>query len=520
VTDGASTTALTGRELGNRYRLERLLATGGMAQVWEATDKTLARKVAVKLLHPHLAADASFVERFRREALAAARLSHTSIVSIYDTCSEEQLEAIVMELVHGRTLRQYLDEHHVLEPTQAIAIVAEVADALETAHRSGVVHRDVKPGNILLSSDGRVLVADFGIATAGSDLTSTNTLLGTAKYLAPEQVEGHAVDARADVYALGVVLYEALCGRVPFTGDTEAATALARLHSEPLRPRNVRAGIPKELEEVVMRALARDPDQRYPSASAFRAALLAAARAAPPEPVPVPLPVPSRDPTVATSVTGAGVPADATPPRAPPPAFVRTERGWLVPALVIVLAGAALILAGVLVSGGTRSNSTPPGTTGTQSLAIARVGAFDPPPGDGEENDADVRNVTDGDPATVWQTTGYDSRNFGRLKPGVGLVLTLDHPTKLAKLSIDAPTNDWAVQIYVSDSTHPDLAGYGEPVASRRAIPSGTTSYDLGGRQGSVVLVWITDLGDGALDNGGRVHARIAEIDISATTTG
>src|SRR5581483_7595193 len=135
-------------------------------------------------------------------------------------------------------------------------------------------------------------------------------------------VEGHAVDARADVYALGVVLYEALCGRVPFTGDTEAATALARLHSEPLRPRNVRAGIPKELEEVVMRALARDPDQRYPSASAFRAALLAAARAAPPEPVPVPLPVPSRDPTVATSVTGAGVPADATPPRAPPPAFV------------------------------------------------------------------------------------------------------------------------------------------------------------------------------------------------------
>src|SRR3954447_11475909 len=246
-----------------------------MAQVWEATDEVLARRVAVKVLHPHLAADESFVARFRREAVAAARLSHPAIVSIYDTCSEGDCEAIVMELVQGTTLRDLLDERKWLEPGQAVTIIAEVADALETAHQGGVVHRDVKPANILLSPDGRVLVADFGIAKAGGDLTTTNTTLGTAKYLAPEQVEGHAVDARTDVYALGLVLYEALCGRVPFQADTETATALARLHQEPMRPRNIRAGIPKSLEDVVLKAIAREPDARYPSAAAFRAALLA-----------------------------------------------------------------------------------------------------------------------------------------------------------------------------------------------------------------------------------------------------
>ncbi len=258
MTDRPSLDSLTGRLIGGRYRLDRLIATGGMAQVWEATDETLARKVAVKLLHPHLAADESFVERFRREAVAAARLSHPAIVSIYDTCSDGDVEAIVMELVHGSTLREYLNEHGALEPGQAVAILAEVADALDTAHRSGVVHRDIKPANILLSTDGRVLVADFGIAKAGSDLTATNTTLGTAKYLAPEQVEGGAVDARTDVYALGVVLYEALCGRAPFVGrhrgrdragpppsGADAAAERASRHSEATRRRHAPRARPR-----------------------------------------------------------------------------------------------------------------------------------------------------------------------------------------------------------------------------------------------------------------------------------
>jgi serine/threonine-protein kinase len=502
--------------VGGRYRLDRLLATGGMAQVWEATDETLTRRVAVKLLHPHLAADESFVARFRREAVAAARLSHPAIVSIYDTCSEDHLEAIVMELVHGSTLRDYLNDHGAVEPGQAVAILAEVADALDTAHRSGIVHRDIKPANILLSTDGRVLVADFGIAKAGDDLTATNTTLGTAKYLAPEQVEGRPVDARTDVYALGVVLYELLCGRAPFVADTEAATALARLHQEPMRPRNVRAGIPKPLEDVVLRAMARDPQQRYPTAGAFRAALLAAGRGSPAAPV-VPVDASGGDETQATRPPLSK--ADATPAGAPPPAFVRTERGWLVPTLIIILVAAGLIIAGVLVTGSKRnSNGAATGSTAGAAtpVAIVRATAFDPPPGDGQENDADTGKAIDGDPNTVWQTSGYNNRQLGGLKPGVGIAFTLDHATALDKLTIQSPTNDWSAKIYLSDGLHPDLAGWGDPVAGQDHIAMGTSTFDLGGHTGSAILVWITDLGDGGTDSAGRVHAQIAEVQVTA----
>jgi serine/threonine-protein kinase len=514
VTDRSSLDSLTGRLIAGRYRLDRLIATGGMAQVWEATDKTLARKVAVKLLHPHLAADESFVERFRREAVAAARLSHPAIVSIYDTCSDGDVEAIVMELVHGSTLREYLNEHGPLEPGQAVTILAEVAGALDTAHRTGVVHRDIKPANILLSTDGRVLVADFGIAKAGSDLTATNTTLGTAKYLAPEQVEGGAVDARTDVYALGVVLYETLCGRAPFVADTEAATALARLYQSPMRPRNVRAGIPRQLEDVTLRALARDPSQRFPTAAAFRAALLAAGRDSPAPPV-VPEDTSGADATAAVFPTVSM--RDNTPAGAPPPAFVRTERGWLLPTIVIILVAAALIVTGVLVSGSHKGS--PPRATNTTSntaVSIASAAAFDPPPGNGQENDADIPKTIDGDPSTVWQTEGYNSRSFGNLKSGVGITLTLNQSAALDKLTVQSPTNDWSAQIFVSGTTHPDLQSWGTPVAAKDHIASGTTVFDLGGHTGAAVLVWITDLGDGPSDSSGRVHAQIAELNVTA----
>src|SRR5687768_8447877 len=191
-----------------------------MAQVWEADDAILARRVAVKVLHPAMAADTQFVARFRAEAIAAARLSHPAIVSIYDTWTDDGLEAIVMELVRGSTLRSLLDSKGRLGVTDAVAIAGHVADALSAAHEARLIHRDVKPGNVLLSDDGRVLVTDFGIAKAmeSADITKESVLLGTAKYLAPEQVEGKRVDVRADIYSLGVVLYEMVCGQPPFTG--------------------------------------------------------------------------------------------------------------------------------------------------------------------------------------------------------------------------------------------------------------------------------------------------------------
>jgi eukaryotic-like serine/threonine-protein kinase len=506
-----------GGTLAGRYRLERLLATGGMAQVWEATDDVLARPVAVKILHPHLAADESFVTRFRREAVAVARLAHPSIVSIYDTCSQNGTEAIVMELVQGTTLRRELDERDdkVLPPAEAVSIVSQVADALECAHRGGVIHRDVKPANILLSRDGRVLVTDFGIAKAveesSSDLTKTGTTLGTVKYLAPEQIEEGPIDARTDVYALGVVLYELLCGRPPFTGDTDAAAALARLHRDPLRPRQVRADVPRELEVVVMKAVARRPEDRYASAAELRAALLAAGRGELDAAV---------DPDATAAVSGLGdaiatVSTPVTPPRGTPiPTFRQTERSWFVPTALVVVVAVALGVAGVLFSrteaGRDLFGDDGGGAGAAGAVTIASVTSFDPQGNDGAENDELVGNVSDGDPGTLWETVGYNSRRFGNLKDGVGVVLNLGAAAELDSLVVRSPTQGWAASVYVADRPAPDLAGWGDAVAEQSSI-AGDATFDLGGAQGQAVLLWITDLGDGPP----RVRAEIGEIELT-----
>lgn len=246
-----------------------------MATVWEAHDEVLDRPVAIKILHRHLTEDVTFMARFRSEAVAVARLHHPSIVAVYDTCHDMGVEAIVMELVRGRTMREYLDEHPVLDPDEVLSIAGDVADALASAHRAGIIHRDIKPANILLSDDGRVLVTDFGIAKihGQTDLTTTGTMLGSVKYLAPEQVEGAPVDPRSDLYALGVVLFEATCGRPPFDDDSPAATALARLHRDPPSARDLRPGLTSPMVALLDHCLARDPDRRFGSAEELRSAI-------------------------------------------------------------------------------------------------------------------------------------------------------------------------------------------------------------------------------------------------------
>ena len=263
--------------LGGRYELGQPIAAGGMAQVWSATDTNYDKQVAIKILHPHLATDAAFVERFRREAVAAASLSHRSIVTIFGTISENGLEAIVMELIEGLTLRSVLDEVGAMPAVDVVHFGAEIAAALDEAHRAGIVHRDIKPANIMICPDRRVMVTDFGIAKAGNDadLTQTGTLLGTAKYLAPEQVNGAPIDPRSDLYALGVVMFEALTGTVPFKANTDAATALARLHQDPPAVRSLRPNVSTELAGIVARLMDRDPNRRYTRASALEDALRA-----------------------------------------------------------------------------------------------------------------------------------------------------------------------------------------------------------------------------------------------------
>src|SRR5438093_1619782 len=229
------------RRLADRYVLEELIATGGMAEVWRGRDEVLARRVAVKILRSDLAGDPDVAERFQREAIAAARLTHPSIISVYDTGLEDGTRYIVMEHFAGPSLRNVLDQRGWLPAAESVAIVLPVLDALAYAHESGLVHRDVKPGNVLVGDGGRpVKVTDFGIAKAafaGGKLTTTGSLLGTVRYISPEQVEGREVDARSDLYSAGAVMYETLTGRPPFEGPNDVATAMMRLTTDPLPPR-------------------------------------------------------------------------------------------------------------------------------------------------------------------------------------------------------------------------------------------------------------------------------------------
>lgn len=492
---------LRGLALGGRYRLDEPVARGGMAQVWKGTDLVLGRPVAVKMLLHHLAEDPAFAERFRREAQAAARLNDPHIVAIFDSVTEGDISAIILEFVDGVTLRSRLDDGP-LDVHVAIGIGAQVAAALQEAHQAGIVHRDVKPANVLLcrpdttaeaaSPVPRVRVTDFGIAKALEqngqvDLTRTGSMLGTAKYLAPEQVQGRPVDARTDVYALGVVLYEAVTGRAPWQGESDLATAVARLNSDPVPPTQVRADIPRAVEAIILRALAREPEDRFSSASDLRAALLAA------------------DPG----------PSDATldlPMVGEAPTFLQSERGWLVPTLVVLLVVGLLIAGGValgrtdaarsLVDRARGTDSSPASTTaatveGSNALSGLKALAYDPA-GTGGENDdlaaAAVDGITTGN--TVWRTECYD----GELaKAGVGLIVGRGEPAELAGLQAFTARAGWKASVYVSDKA-PDaaanqpLADWGSPVADMTADES-TVQLPLGGIEARSVLLWFTSVG-------------------------
>ncbi len=447
------------RILGGRYRLHRELARGGMAAVWEAEDKVLTRRVAIKVLHPHLAGDDGFRTRFRREAVAAAKLAHPHIVTTYDTGRDGDFAYIVMELVEGTTLARLLKSEGPLPVAKAVDVAVQVADALACAHAHGVVHRDVKPANILLREDGHVKVADFGIAKAGNgdDLTRTGVVMGTAKYLSPEQVSGNPADAGSDIYALGIVLYEMLAGAPPFVGDTELSTAVARLTAAPGSLRDRRPDIPRSLEAVVLRSLARDPAARFRSAEEMRTSLLAVDSDNDEETPPAGLSLASTTPArnrprvlvaaVATLLVGSGRgrgPVD------------RVGRGFAVrrrPA---------------------SGRAWPPPPERWPNLTPLPATSFDPFGDDKAENQAAVANVSDGDPSTAWKTSSYQD-NFPKLKPGVGVYVDLGRNQKVRDVAVTAG-GAYTAEIFVADRPSADLAGWGKPRAA-----GGNGTFDLGG---------------------------------------
>jgi serine/threonine-protein kinase len=381
--------------LDGRYQVIAHLGTGGMAEVYCAQDLQLGRKVALKVLHERFAADEEFVERFRREASAAAGLQHQHVVSVYDRGEWEGTSYIAMEYVAGRTLKELVQEDGPLESQQAVDLTVQVLRAARFAHRRGVIHRDFKPHNVIVDDEGRAKVTDFGIARAGaSDMTQTGSIMGTAQYLSPEQAQGHAVTARSDLYSIGIVLYELLTGRVPFEAETAVTIALKQVSEAPVPPSQINPAVTPELEAVVLRALEKDPANRFadadefiaaleaagsriPSAAAIAAAEAAAAAAAAlpaaamagaaPPPLPPP---PPRAP--ATGVFPAAGPHREVRHEAlaPPPPRRRPRWPWVAAAVVLVV---GLIVAAAVLIAPTPRVGVPNVVGSTISVATQRL---------------------------------------------------------------------------------------------------------------------------------------------------
>jgi eukaryotic-like serine/threonine-protein kinase len=469
---------LGGRTLDGRYLLETEVASGGMGTVWRGRDEVLGRPVAIKVLHEGLAGDPDILERFRREAVAAARLTHPNVVRVFDTGIDDGVCFIVMELFEGTTLEDRLRDGGPLPPAEAARMLSGILRGLAHAHREGVVHRDVKPGNVLLDRDGHVKVTDFGIAKAAfatSDLTTTGDLLGTARYLAPEQVAGGSVDHRADLYACGIVLYECLTGRTPFEADSHIATATMRLADTPKPPGALRPGIPRRLESVTMRALAREPEERFQSADEMNSAL---GPAAPPG--------------------GAG------PVARPAPEDHRRGsafRSWVAIPLILIAVAAAAVGGVLLLASAFDDSPQEPAAAEpeeTRPIPISAATSFDPSPGDGEEHDADLPSAIDGNPDTAWQTEGYSTPDLGGAKPGVGIVFDLGNPRTVGSLVLQTDSPGYSFSVFAGD----DATSFEPEASSPLSSTEGETSFTaedglelaLEPVRARYVMIWITEL--------------------------
>jgi eukaryotic-like serine/threonine-protein kinase len=497
---------VVGELIADRYELEKLVGTGGMSSVYRAHDSLLERHVALKVMHEQLLAEGDHVERFRREARLAAQLSHPNIVTVIDRGEQEGRQFIVFEYVEGENLKALIEREAPLPERAAIELALQIADGLAFAHGHGLVHRDVKPQNVLLTEDGRAKVTDFGIARSidvHHGLTQTGTVMGTSDYISPEQARGGPVDACSDIYSLGAVLYELLTGDVPFPGDNFVSVAMQHINQPPPSVRERRPELSPRIDASVRKAMAKDPDDRFPTMEAFAAEL----RACLAEP------------------DGAAVgPADQTlvvpgprrrPRRRRPRHRQRApmERPSIWP-LILLLAGLAVlagIFAAVFAFTGSPtdfSNALHKAGVGKGSGAsggpvrLSGVTGYDPQ-GDGSEHNEAVGRATDGDPVTYWYTEHYGSSSFGGLKNGVGLVLDAGSAKKLKQLTVKSDTPGFTAMIKSGQSqTGPFTA-----VSNSQTVGS-TTTFSLRGSAARYYMIWITELPSGGFAHMNEVTAK------------
>jgi serine/threonine-protein kinase len=492
---------MIGTVLSGRYRLEAKLGSGGMSTVYLARDETLDRPVAVKVMHREMSEQADQLERFRQEARAVAKISHPNVVSVIDAGEDGGHPYIVFEYVEGETLKQRISRLGALDIQEAIAYAIEIARGLSVAHGRNLVHRDIKPQNVLIDDEGRAKLTDFGISRQleQDGMTATGRVLGTTDYVAPEQAMGRGADIRSDIYSLGVVLYEMLVGQVPFHAESQVGVAMKHVNEELPDVQRRRPEVSAAVALVVERSTAKDPEERYQRVSEMIDDLSTALEV---------------EAARAGSTTGEATSIlDAVPP---PKRKLSGRARWSWAAIVaLLLVGGGALLAVKLISdgvlGGGGANSGKGG-----NVEISSATDYDPQ-GDGEEVPSKVRLAVDGDPTgTAWETEHYDSETFAGTKtgpdPGVGIYVTTESPARAKKMIVRSPTPGWNAQVFAVASGPPEeLAGWGQPVG--QVLDASTTQeIDLTvAKPARYFLLWFTKASE-ARDQEGRYQVEISDI--------
>jgi predicted Ser/Thr protein kinase len=464
--------SVVGDRIADRYEVEELVGSGGMSSVYRARDTLLERNVALKILHAQYTGDDEYVERFRREARAVARLSHPNIVTVIDRGEDSGRQFIVFEYVDGENLKDYLGRTGPLPVRRALELGVEMARALSFAHQHGLVHRDVKPQNVLLNGDGEAKVTDFGIARSldvEHGMTLTGTVLGTSNYIAPEQASGHRVTEQTDVYSLGVVLFELLTGDVPFPGENFVTVAMKHINEPPPSVLERRPDVPMRLALAVDCALAKHPAQRFGTMAEFGQELQACMSE---------LDSPDSAPTAIVR---------APVVRASKKRQVRTRSRWPLWLAVLGVILAAVVVGALLAlrdSGGGGGGSG--GTAATRTVQLTALAGYDPE-GSGGEHDGDARLATDGITSTAWNTEHYSSQAFGGLKSGVGLLIDAGRTTALKEMTVLTDTPGFTAIVKAGNSP----TGPFTNVSASQTV-NDQTKFALHGQPARYYVLWLT----------------------------